>query len=173
MKPVNSKRQSSKALRETELRTLARIADRIFPDTDTPGASKCGAVDYIKIALAGDYAQYFSLYRHGLRAVDRHSHRRFGTTFSALDAAQQDLVLADFEVGNIPDFKKAAEFFETVRYHVLEGIFCEPQYGGNRDMIGWRLAHFPGQQFGYPDAYINKQVDLPPIAVDNRKAEKD
>ena len=44
-------------------------------------------------------------------------------------------------------FKQAAEFFETVRYHVLEGVFCEPQYGGNRDMIGWRLVNFPGQQF--------------------------
>lgn len=173
MNPVNNRRQSSKALRETELRTLERIAERIFPKTDTSGAAECGALDYIKIALRGDYAHYLSLYRRGLRAVDRHARRRFGATFTVLDAAQQDFVLADFAAGKVPGFKKAAEFFEVVRCHVLEGVFCEPQYGGNKDMIGWRLVHFPGQQLGYPDPYINKQVDLPPIAADYQKTEED
>ena len=173
MKPVNDKHQSSKALSETELRTLERIAERIFPTTDTPGAVESGALDYIKIALGGAYAHSLSLYRRGLRAVDWHSRRKLGATFAALDAAQQDFVLADFDAGNVSDFRKAAEFFETVRSHVLEGVFCEPQYGGNKDMMGWRLVHFPGQQLGYPDAYINKQVDLRPLAADDQKTKED
>jgi gluconate 2-dehydrogenase gamma chain len=167
------KPRSSRTLSETELRTLERIADRIFPKTDTPGAVEAGALDYIAIALGGDYAHYLSLYRRGLSAVDRHARRNFGATFTALDTGQQEVVLADFEAGNVADFKKAGEFFETVRYHVLEGVFCEPQYGGNKDMVGWRLVNFPGQQLGYPDAYMNKQVDLPPVAIDYRKAEED
>ncbi len=173
MSPVKRKRESGKSLTQTELRILARLADRIFPKTDTPGASECGAVDYVTIALGGDYAHYLSLYRNGLRAVDRHSRRRFRATFSALEAARRDLVLADFEAGNIPDFRKAAEFFETVRYHVMEGVFGEPQYGGNKDMIGWSLVGFPGQQLGYPDPYVNKQVDLSPIATDYRNTKED
>ena len=52
-----------------------------------------------------------------------------------------------------------------VRCHVLEGVFGEPQYAGNRGLIGWRVVGFPGHQFGYPDAYINKRVDLSPAAV--------
>jgi gluconate 2-dehydrogenase gamma chain len=48
-----------------------------------------------------------------------------------------------------------------VRSHVLEGVFCEPQYGGNKGMVGWRMVNFPGQQYGYADAYINRPVDLP------------
>jgi gluconate 2-dehydrogenase gamma chain len=48
---------------------------------------------------------------------------------------------------------------------VLEGVFGEPQYGGNRGLVGWRLVGFPGQQFGYADAYINKPVDMSPVAV--------
>ena len=68
-------------------------------------------------------------------------------------------------------FRSTAEFFEMVRYHVLEGVFCEPQYGGNKDMIGWRLVEFPGQQSGYADAYINKRVDLPPVAIKYSKEE--
>jgi gluconate 2-dehydrogenase gamma chain len=173
MKPTSENRQSPERLSETELRILECIAERIFPQTETPGALECGAVDYIQVGLDGDYADCLPLYRQGLGAVDRHARRRFAVAFTTLEGDKQDSVLADFEAGRVADFKKAAEFFETVRYHVLEGVFCEPQYGGNRDMIGWRLVNFPGQQFGYPDAYINKQVDLPPVAIDPRKAEKD
>jgi gluconate 2-dehydrogenase gamma chain len=68
-------------------------------------------------------------------------------------------------------FKKAAEFFDMVKYHVFEGLFCEPHYGGNKNMDGWRVVGFPGQQWGYPDAYINTPVDIEPVAVDYTKAQ--
>lgn len=152
-----------------EIKTLSAIADRIFPKTDTPGAVEIGAVRYIEIALTGDYAALLPLYRQGLRIINRFSLAKCGRRFDALAETQKDAVLTDFESGAVPSFAKASEFFETVRYHVLEGVFCEPQYGGNRDMIGWRLVNFPGQQFGYGDAYVNKPVDLEPVAVDYSK----
>src|SRR6266508_3034689 len=155
-----------------EIETLGAIADRIFPKTDTPGAVEVGVLNYIDIALAGDYAPLVSLYRQGLRAVDRFARSKFAECFSGLTDEQKDAELAEFEGGSVGGFKRAAEFFETVRYHVLEGVFCEPQYGGNKDMIGWRLVNFPGQQFGYADAYVNKRVDLEPIAGDYTKVEK-
>ena len=160
------------ALSADEITTLSAIADRIFPKTDTPGAVEIGAVHYIEIALTGDYAALAQLYRQGLRMVDRFAQSKFGRRFDSLAEAQKDAVLADFESGAVTSFAKAAEFFETVRYHVLEGVFCEPRYGGNRGMIGWRLVHFPGQQFGYADAYINERVDIEPVAVDSTKTEE-
>ncbi len=162
---------SFKVLTRNEARTLEAVADRIFPQTDTPGAVEAGAVNYIDVALAGDYAQFVSLYRKGLRAINRDARQKFGQKFSALDNDDKDAILSEFESGLIGGFKKAAEFFEMVRYHVLEGVFCEPQYGGNKDMIGWRLVEFPGQQSGYVDAYINKRVDLPPVAIKYSKEE--
>ena len=159
-------------LTPAEGETLEAIAERIFPKTDTPGAVEIGVLNYIDIALAGDYAPLVPLYRQGLRAVERFALSKFAERFSDLTEEQKDAVLAEFEAGSVRGFKKAAEFFETVRYHVLEGVFCEPQYGGNKDMIGWRLVNFPGQQFGYADAYVNKKVDLQPIAVDYTKVEK-
>lgn len=159
-----------KSLSAEEADILAAIAERIFPTTETPGAVEIGAVNYIDIALAGDYAPLRPLYSQGLRAVNRHSRAKFDKKYSELSAAQQDAVLSDFEAGAVEGFKSAAEFFETVRYHVLEGVFCEPQYGGNKEMIGWRLVNFPGQQFGYPEPYINKRVDLEPVAEEPRKA---
>lgn len=155
-----------------EARILAAIAERIFPNTDTPGAVEIGAVNYIEIALAGDYAALAPRYRQGLHAVNRYARSEFNKTFLQLSEAEKDAVLRAFEAGAPAWFKPAAEFFETVRYHVLEGVFCEPQYGGNKDMTGWRLVDFPGQQFGYADAYINKRVDLEPVSVDYRKAEE-
>lgn len=154
-----------------EVETLAAIAERIFPTTDTPGAVEIGALNYIDIALAGDYAALAPLYREGLRFIDRYARDKFRALFADLPDEQRDAVLVEFEAGAVAGFKKAAEFFETVRYHVLEGIFCEPQYGGNKDMIGWRLVDFPGQQFGYADAYVNQRVDLQPVSVDSRKPE--
>jgi gluconate 2-dehydrogenase gamma chain len=164
--------QNLHVLTQEESLILAAIADRIFPKTDTPGAVEIGAVNYIDIALAGDYAALAPLYRQGLRAINRYSRSEFKKKFLQLSEAEKDDVLRAFEAGAPARFKPAAEFFETLRYHVLEGVFCEPQYGGNKDMTGWRLVDFPGQQFGYRDAFINKRVDLEPISVDYRKAEE-
>jgi len=158
-----------KILTEDEAAILDAIADRIFPKTDTPGAVEIGAPDYIDIALAGDYASLVTLYRQGMRAINRHALKKFGRKFTASTDEQKDAVLVGFEAGSVEGYKQAAEFFETLRYHVLEGVFCEPQYGGNKNMTGWRLVDFPGQQFGYADAYIDKRVDLAPVAVDSNK----
>jgi len=167
---VTNDTDTLKALSVDETEILAAIADRIFPKTDTPGAVEIGAVNYIEIALVGDYAALAPLYSQGLRAVGRHSRSKFGKRFLELTEAQKDAVLKDFEAGAVETFKPSAEFFETLRQHVLEGVFCEPQYGGNKNMAGWRLVDFPGQQYGYADAYINRRVDLQPVAVDYRKA---
>jgi gluconate 2-dehydrogenase gamma chain len=161
--------QKFQVLAPDEAETLELIAERIFPKTNTPGAVEIGAVNYIDIALAGDYAPLLPLYRQGIRAINRYSRAEFGRTFHSLTDELKDAVLVAFESGSIAEFKNAAEFFETVRCHVLEGIFCEPQYGGNKDMMGWRIVDFPGQQFGYADAYVNKRVDLEPLAVDSNK----
>jgi gluconate 2-dehydrogenase gamma chain len=169
--PVNP--SSVKFLTRRETRILEAVADRIFPATDTPGAVEAGAVNYIKQALAGDYAPFLRLYRSGLKALDRHARRRFGADFSVLEDAQKDAILLDFEAAQVPDCKKAGEFFETVRCHVLEGVFGEPDYGGNRDLIGWRLVGFPGQQFGYARAYINERVDIAPATAAPSRGEKE
>ena len=167
-----AERRDGNLLTAEELKILSAVAERIFPQTDTPGAIEIGAVRYIEIALAGDYAALLPVYRQGLRALERCAQMQFSRRFDALSEAQKDAVLTNFESGAVPGFPRAAEFFEAVRYHVLEGVFCEPHYGGNRDMIGWRLVNFPGQQFGYADAYINRLVDLEPVAVDSPKADE-
>lgn len=148
-----------------ELQVLTAMAARIFPTTDTPGATEAGAANYVDQALADAYQPSLARYRRGLGELDIFCTSTLGASFAALSAAQQDAVLTDLEAGRIGAVDGGAEFFQLVRRHVLEGVFCEPQYGGNRDLVGWRVVGFPGQRYGYGDPYINRVVDLPPIAV--------
>jgi gluconate 2-dehydrogenase gamma chain len=146
-----------------QARFVDAIAARILPTTDTPGAVEAGAVFYIDRALAGPYPHLLSRYARGLRALSKYTKGRFGASFEKLNGEQQDSVLRDLEAGKITSLHDGESFFELLRTHVLEGVFGEPSYGGNRHMIGWELVGFPGQQWGYPETYINKVVDLPPV----------
>jgi gluconate 2-dehydrogenase gamma chain len=154
------------ALTVRQARFIDAIAARILPTTDTPGAVEAGSVFYIDRALAGPYPQLLSRYTRGLRALSKYAKGRFGASFDTLNGEQQDSVLGDLESGKITELRDGEAFFELLRTHVLEGVFGEPSYGGNRDMIGWKLVGFPGQQWGYPETYINKVVDLPPVIWD-------
>lgn len=158
--------EALRALTRSEARLLDAIASRIFPTTDTPGAREAGAICYIDHALADAYRDLLPRYRRGLRALNRYTREKHGQAFPALSESQQDVVITDLEAGRVAGVPNGGEFFELVRCHVLEGVFGEPGYGGNREMVGWRLVGFPGQQFGYPDPYINRVVDLPPVAAD-------
>ena len=156
---------TSGALSEAEYKLVEAIAGRIVPTTDTPGAIEAGAADYIDLALADPYRPSLAAYQRGLRELERYCTDTLGRSFAELDAEQQDEVLEQLEAGTIGAVKDGAKFFELVRCHVMEGFFCEPVYGGNRDLVGWKLVGFPGQRYGYDDPYINRVVDLPPVAA--------
>jgi len=80
-------------------------------------------------------------YRTGLGTVTAASQRMFGTDFATLTAAKQDTVLQAVN----PDF------VDLVTGHTIEGMFCAPEYGGNKDRIGWELIGYDGdsQPLGY------------------------
>ena len=171
---MNSKSKKPRAFRGVTLQALTgqqaqlveAIAGRIFPATDTPGAVEAGALFYIDRALAGAHKHLLPQYRRGLKALERRAKAKFGSPFLKLSAAHQDAALSGLKAGRIKELRSGEEFFEILRSHVLEGVFGEPSYGGNRDLIGWHLVGFPGQQYGYPDPYINRVVDLEPVAWD-------
>jgi gluconate 2-dehydrogenase gamma chain len=148
-----------------EFGLVESIAGRIVPTTDTPGAIEAGAATYIDRALGLPYRPLLPRYHAALAALQRYCRSALGAPFTALGAAQQDDVLANLAAGKIAAVEGGPAFFELVRRHVMEGMFCEPYYGGNRDMVGWKLVGFPGQRYGYSDPYINRVVDLPPVAT--------
>lgn len=144
-----------------QLATLAAIADRIWPpDDEDPGAAELGAAYYIDRALAGPYARYEDVYREVLLQFDEQALLEHGFAFSELGGGQQDALLARLENLNPeedlvaqlegPEFELGpSSTFEMLRTHVMEGVFADPIYGGNRDFGGWRTVNYPGAHYIY------------------------
>ncbi len=93
------------------------------------------------------------VYRVGVSAVNRYSNSRFGKDFVELTEQQQDTIVGDLAEGRAEGFDhpalSAQAFFNNLRRHTAEGMFSDPLYGGNRDMVGWKLVGYPGAQRGY------------------------
>jgi gluconate 2-dehydrogenase gamma chain len=142
--------------------TVAALTERLMPGAPgKPGARDAGVLNYIDLALAGAYADLQDFYRRGLAQLDAYCHATHKQSFTQLDPARQDEVLAALEQGKAPGFTlpRAQEFFNVVRTHTMEGMFADPIYGGNRDFAGWRLVGFPGAQGNFtPPDLQNKQT---------------
>jgi len=142
----------------TEARTVTAACERIFPADDSgPGATEAGVVIYIDRQLAGPYGRDQYRYTKGpwVESVAEHGYQGKATPreiyregiaglgdFASLQPGQQDELLRAIE---------AAPFFQMLRRHTLEGMFCDPLHGGNAGMIGWQLIGYPGPRMNYRD----------------------
>ena len=143
-------------LTEFEAKELEAIAAQIFPTDDTPGAKEAGVIYFIDRALntfrSGDKKRV----RSGLARFESKVREKQGAEdFSALTCEQQIAALQSIE---------ESDFFETIRYLTIAGLFSNPSYGGNRDMLGWKhigFDHNPVWQapFGYYDEQYRKDQD--------------
>jgi gluconate 2-dehydrogenase gamma chain len=86
------------------------------------------------------------LYRAGIAATNAYCRKTFGKTFDHLDAKQREEVLVGLSGGKITfdSGLPARTFWGTVYQTVMEGMFADPIYGGNRDKAGWKMLGFPG-----------------------------
>ena len=81
----------------------------------------------------------------GLRKIDEVSQEDFGARFVDLDPEKQDEVLRLFEEDKV-EMKGvgSANFFHLLLQTTIEGAYADPVYGGNKDMMGWRMKEYPG-----------------------------
>lgn len=89
--------------------------------------------------------------RMGLAALDRYANSQFDSDFVALTEEQQDEIISNMLDGEVSEFipLSGEAFFHVMRRYTSEGMFSDPVYGGNRDMVGWRLIGYPGAQRAY------------------------
>ena len=86
------------------------------------------------------------LYRAGIAAANAHCIKTYGKTFDKLDASQRQEVLVGLSTAKI-SFESGPPvrvFWATVYQNVVEGMYADPIYGGNRDKAGWKMIGFPG-----------------------------
>jgi gluconate 2-dehydrogenase gamma chain len=184
--------------REEAVFVEAAVARLIPADALGPGALEAGCALFIDRQLAGAYgrADHWYMqgpwpegdeqqglqtrmspaetYRAGIRAVNDYCRGRFtGKTFNELAPDDQDQLLAALEKDE-PELQgvKAKGFFALLLQNTIEGFFSDPLYGGNRDMVGWRLIGFPGARYDHRDV-VDKHGEpyrLPPVGILGRKA---
>lgn len=148
-------------------------------DGDTPPAADDAERIYVPRDLLYRYGyqspnNLHEIYRQGLAAIDEIARSQFGTGFAGLSTEQLEQFVGDIASskelsvpsehqtegtslrgigeagGGVGYFPPAVEdFFETVRTHVIQGMFSDPLYGGNVDFAGWRLVGYPGAQRAY------------------------
>jgi gluconate 2-dehydrogenase gamma chain len=148
--------------------TLTAFAERIWPAAPgRAGATDIGVLNYIDLALAGAYADQQDFYRRGLAQLDAYCRSTQQKPFAQLAAAQQDDVIRALEQNKATgfDWPSAPLFFNTVRTHVMEGLFADPVYGGNKNFEGWRQISFPGGQpfFTQQDMQSREAFNRAPI----------
>jgi hypothetical protein len=148
-----------------EAKEIDAISSRIIPTDDTPGAHEAGVVYFIDHGLTTFGVDDQKTYREGLPELQSRVAEMFQgkSRFSELTPEQQNEVLHSFDEqgpqGRQRRFRTrpgAQNFFETLRQHTIAGFLIDPDYGGNRDGVGWKVIgrereHMFQPPFGYYD----------------------
>jgi gluconate 2-dehydrogenase gamma chain len=153
-----------------EVQFIEAACERLIPADETgAGALAAGMPNYLDKQLGGAWGAGERLYRSGpwvagspsqgyqlpftpaelfrtaLRAINTELARR-GPAFGELSADAQDDYLKSLEKGSHDlDGVPAAVFFDMLLKMSIEGFFSDPVYGGNRDMVAWRMIGFPAR----------------------------
>jgi len=167
----------------------AAVARLIPKDDQWGGAIEAGVPNYIDKQLSGAWGAGERLYRNGPWQPGTPSQgyqlpftpaELFRTALSAIDKAlsqtpfaqmspdQQDQYLKSLEAGGKDLGGVPSEvFFAHLWECTLEGYFSDPVYGGNRDMISWRMIGFPGAYASYYDLVdqYGIKIDRAPMSL--------
>src|SRR5215831_17273393 len=86
------------------------------------------------------------LFRAGIEATNAHCRKTYSKPFEQIEAAQREEVLVGLSTAKIKfDSGLPVRVFWGALYQtVIEGMFSDPIYGGNRNKAGWAIIGFPG-----------------------------
>jgi gluconate 2-dehydrogenase gamma chain len=171
------------------------LADHMVPaDSLTPKGTDLGINTFIDRALAGGWGKgerlYMQgpwkqgapsqgyqlpltpaeLYRAGIAAANAHCVKTYGKSFDKLSESQREEFLLALQSGKVAfeNGPPARVFFTTMYQTVMEGMFADPIYGGNRDKAGWKLIGFPGViavNYQNVEKYRDKPFPTNPLSI--------
>jgi gluconate 2-dehydrogenase gamma chain len=177
-----------------EARAIEAIVDRLIPADDlSVGGKDAGVATFIDRQLAGTYGNSARLYtkgpfmpgtvtqgyqgeanpaaryRSGLAAIDAYLRKTMSNRgFVDLKANEQDDFLKLVEAGKVDlGPVNGVALFNLFLQNTMEGFFADPIYGGNRDMVSWKMIGFPGTRYDYRDHVTkhNQPYPLPPVSI--------
>ncbi len=141
-KQASLNNEAFSVLTEEEAQEFHAIAARIIPSDETPGATEAGVIYFIDNVLGNDREAEHEILRFGMRDLQVAASQNFGISyFHELAPEQQDQLLKQVE---------DTPFFGTMRFLTIAGMFSLPEYGGNRDMVGYQLIGFEDRHAWQP-----------------------
>jgi gluconate 2-dehydrogenase gamma chain len=169
--PTTTEAAGYEFLNLDEAAFVEALVDHMVPaDALTPKGTDLGINIYIDRALAGAWGKGERLYmqgpwkqgtpsqgyqlpltpaqlnRAGIAATNAHCRKTYGKSFDRIEAAQREEVLVGLSKSTITfdNGLPVRVFWGTLYQTVMEGMFSDPIYGGNRNKAGWALIGFPG-----------------------------
>ncbi|WP_229263734.1 gluconate 2-dehydrogenase subunit 3 family protein [Cohnella cholangitidis] len=167
-------------------------SERIFPKDELgPGAKELGVAFFIDHQMVSDYGtnarDYMmppfhpseasqgyqlsfkrkELLALGLDALNDYSNDAYKKPFTKITPEEQDAVLTAFEKNDVKlKGVPAATFFNLLQNLTIEGVYSDPLYGGNKNMAGWKMRNYPGNQMSYFDAIDKEEfIKLEPLSL--------
>ena len=106
------------------------------------------------VAAGGKYVGLQEQYVQGVKDLDSAASQMFppNKDFVSLNPVEQDLLIAR------PDITTG--WPSLVFQHCAEGMYGAPEYGGNKDLVGWKYIGFPGD--AQPRGYTAEEMIAPP-----------
>ncbi len=169
--PAASQAAGYEFLNLDEAAFIEALVDHMIPaDEVSPKGTDLGINIYIDRALAGAWGKgerlYMQgpwkqgapsqgyqlpltpaqLYRAGIEATNAHCRKTYGNSFDRIEDAQRQEVLVGLSSGKIKfdNGLPVRVFWGTLYQTVVEGMYSDPIYGGNRNKAGWAIIGFPG-----------------------------
>ena len=117
-------------LTEEHIATLRAAIDRIVPADEWPSASQAGVLEFLVRLVATEGFEEF--YASGLEDLNSLCMARCGVPFTAAGDREQDGLLRSAD----------ALFIESLATQTIEGYYANPENGGNREGIAWKMIGY-------------------------------
>jgi gluconate 2-dehydrogenase gamma chain len=150
---------------------IEAVVDHMIPaDALTPKGTDLGINIYIDRALSSGWGKGDRLYRQGpwkqgtanqgyqspltpsevyraaIPAANAQCVKLYGKPFEKITAEQREAFLVALQGGKVTfeNGPPVRAFFTMLYDNVMEGMFADPIYGGNRDKASWKMIGFGG-----------------------------
>jgi len=110
------------------------------------------------------------LYRAGIAAANTFCIKTYSKSFDKITESQREEFLLSLQAGKVTfeNGPPADVFFTTMYQTVMEGMFSDPIYGGNRNKAGWKMVGFPGViavHYQNVEKFRDKKYTVDPLSI--------
>ncbi len=126
---------------EHELKTLASIAEIIYPEDSTHGAQSLGIANYFITQFRETYyKKSISIMQRLVLCLDKESQKNNKTDFISSENDFQNKLINLIVTGNMENYYPGVQKdFNNLVDITLEGCFSDQVHGGNKNREAWKL----------------------------------